>query len=71
MIIIFFELEQKKMSAGEYLTYFLTLPRIIKYKDNRQTCKCCNQKIGEYNPTPIYDKTPLKDWLKQEQLDLF
>jgi len=57
--------------AEEIMEEFLKTPKIVGYKDCREICKCCNQKIGDYNPVPIYDVSELKSWFIQEQSKLF
>ena len=57
--------------AEEIMEEFLKTPKIVGYKDCREICKCCNQKIGDYNPVPIYDISELNPWFIQEQQKLF
>jgi len=64
-------LEDSLDNAKKLMEEFLKTPRIIGYKDCRESCKCCNQKVGDYNPVPIYDISELNPWFIQEQQKLF
>ena len=64
-------LDESIANTQKSMEEFLKTPRIIGYKDCRENCKCCNQKIGDYNPVPIYDVSELNPWFIQEQQKLF